>query len=191
VGCWLIPPGSVSISVGGWLLAEALESVRVFEMKFVSVRNSSRPAMVDDEDFDRINQRTWRLAKNSNKRKVAYAVSDRRIRGKVVKVLMHREVLCLSGDELVDHRNRDGLDNRKANLRIASASQNQGNRTKRHDNTSGYKGVTWDSERKKWRATIQERKLGRFDSPKEAARAYDEAALELWGDFALLNFPRV
>ncbi len=88
----------------------------------------------------------------------------------------------------IDHKNRNGLDNRISNLRVATSSQNQANKGMRSDNTSGVKGVTWDAERCKWLAAIHVNGkrigLGRHDSIGDAAFAYREAAIKHFGDFA-------
>jgi hypothetical protein len=101
----------------------------------------------------------------------------------------------LTGWSLVDHINGDGMDNRRANLRSATASQNNCNKGAAPGFASQYKGVALISRRKSrpWLAQIKkDRKyfyLGYFDSQDDAARAYDTAARELHGEFAHLNFP--
>ncbi|HLP67790.1 MAG TPA: AP2 domain-containing protein [Rhizobium sp.] len=109
------------------------------------------------------------------------------------RILLHRLLLGVHGTKkIVDHRNLSRLDNRRANLRTATKSQNGYNRTKRSDNKSGYKGVYRCRQTGLWRAEISaekiKHKLGRFADPIEAARAYDEAARRLHGDFARTNF---
>ena len=93
----------------------------------------------------------------------------------------------------IDHINGNGLDNRKVNLRLCNSSQNQRNARKRKSGTSRFKGVDWHKESKKWRARIcVNRKrihIGRYKSEFEAAQAYDKKAIELFGEFASLNFP--
>lgn len=93
----------------------------------------------------------------------------------------------------LDHANGDRLDNRRRNLREATSSQNAANSTSREGSSSRFKGVTWDKSRDKWMAAIASggasRTLGRFDKEEDAARAYDEAAREIHGAFARLNFP--
>lgn len=93
----------------------------------------------------------------------------------------------------VDHRNGDGLDNRRANLREANRTQNNANARRRVDNTSGFKGVTFDARINRWSARIhvnnQRRSLGYHATAEEAARAYDAAAHEAFGEFARPNFP--
>jgi hypothetical protein len=95
---------------------------------------------------------------------------------------------------LVDHRNSNGLDNRRANLRLATHTQNMHNCRKRKNATSRFIGVWLDKKRKLWESAIMNdgKKifLGRFKTDIDAARAYDKAALEYHKDFARLNFPR-
>jgi hypothetical protein len=89
----------------------------------------------------------------------------------------------------VDHINHNGLDNRRINLRIATARQNKQNTKIQKSNTSGYKGVTKD--RTKWRAMIRisgkRVHLGMFDDKRDAAIAYNRAAIKYHGDFACIN----
>lgn len=99
----------------------------------------------------------------------------------------------ITGWPMVDHINGDGLDCRRANMRAASRAQNNRNAQRRTDNTSGYKGVSWHGQRNRWRAQInnagRRTYLGLFADPADAARAYDTAARQHFGEFACLNFP--
>lgn len=103
---------------------------------------------------------------------------------------MHRLILNAPDHVRVDHRNGDGLDNRRDNLRYATTSQNCGNQRVGRNNTSGYKGVT-PRPSGKWRARIMYQRqcqhLGEYETKEDAARAYNEAALRLFGPFARLN----
>jgi hypothetical protein len=103
---------------------------------------------------------------------------------------MHRLIRAdIAGD--IDHENRDSLDNRRSNLRPASRGQQNANQGIRRDNSSGFIGVRPRNNR--WQARIspegKEAHVGYFDSPEDAARARDAAAVEHYGEFAVLNFP--
>jgi len=142
-------------------------------------------ALVDDEDFEELNQFNWCFAQG-------YAVRKITISGKRQNQGMHRLITnCPDGFE-VDHINHDMLDNRKANLRVCRHSENVYNQKVRtYAKTSVYKGVYFHKRDGKWIAQIQlnnKRKfLGYFTNEIDAAIAYNVAAIELFGDFALLN----
>lgn len=110
------------------------------------------------------------------------------------KQLMHRLVLSgLPSNIFVDHRNGDVFDNRRENLRPATNGQNKANSGLRRDNPTGFKGVTRHGG--SYRAILSwgggNTHLGSFKTPEEAARAWDEAARELQGEWARFNFPRI
>lgn len=117
--------------------------------------------------------------------------------GKHSTLRMHRVIMSrvlgreLAREEEVDHINLIGTDNRRDNLRLATRHQNLTNRAPHHNNQSGVKGVRWHVYKNKWQARInfnkKEKHLGYFVDINDAARAYNEAALALFGDFAWLN----
>lgn len=147
-------------------------------------------AIVDDEDFERLSKFKWHISKRGNKRKHWYAERLIREKGKNIRFNMHRVLLDVPNGMEIDHRNGNGLDNRKCNLRICTRSQNQANSTA-HGGSSKYKGVCWHRRDKIWESYIQPNGkmiyLGSFDSEVEAARAYNKAAVEHFGEFANIN----
>jgi hypothetical protein len=146
-------------------------------------------ALVDDDDFERLSGHKWCAARDRSGN--FYAV--RHIPGPRWQktIYMHREV-CPQGAE-GDHRNRNTLDNQRRNLRPATHAQNAQNTGRLKNNTSGFRGVYWEKQVNKWRARIysdkQRHLLGYFLNAEDAARAYDRAAKERFGEFACLNFP--
>ena len=143
-------------------------------------------AIVDGEDYYRLSKLNW-FAINSNR--TFYAA--RAHKGKTVK--MHREIMGGPGHLVVDHIDRNGLNNRKSNLRVCTNAQNIRNAGPRGKGLSKYKGVSRHTRGKKWTAVIQLNNkthyLGYFENEIDAAKAYDEKASQLHGQFACLNFP--
>ncbi len=144
-------------------------------------------AIVDDEDFERISQLKWHAHRRRN---TYYAKKHITENGRYVHLPMQNAVMDVPRSVLVDHKDRNGLNNTRNNLRICTKAQNQRNQGRRCDNTSGFKGVRRHGE--KWQAQIAlngvQKHLGNFNTPEEAAHAYDKAARELHGEFAYLNF---
>lgn len=158
-------------------------------------------AMVDADDAD-LAELKWHALFSPNYSGGGRYMAKRNApdeNGKGRTEYLHRVTLSrvlgreLTPRERVDHINGDTLDNRRSNLRLASHAENQRNRGKCADNSSGYKGVSWQEHAQRWKAKItvdgKQRHLGYFDSAEDAARAYDRAARELHGEFARLNFP--
>ncbi len=140
-------------------------------------------ALVDDSDFEWLNQWKWYCQKDKNRFYVRRSVGKKCI-------LMHR--LIMGSPKEVDHRNGNGLDNQRKNLRACLNVENHFNKSKHKIGQSKFKGV--GKPNKKYRARIRFKgkfiHLGYFNLEKEAAKAYDIAAIKYFGDFAHLNFPK-
>ena len=147
-------------------------------------------ATVDDLDYEQLNQYKWHAQKCRSGWCAARNELNRSTRRRTI-ILMHRAIMQASPGVQIDHYNGNGLDNRRSNLRCCTNSQNQMNSKKRASSTSRFKGVSWDSVNRKWRADItinyRGRNLGRFESELDAARTYNKAASELFGKFARAN----
>ena len=145
-------------------------------------------ALVDDADYAWLSQWKWY---GVNVGQNLYAVGRM---GKRTLTYMHTAIMGKRAGFQIDHINRDGLDNRRENLRFATQSQNARNQAARRTNPTGLKGVTEVTRGGRWMARIgtgtTQLFLGTFETPDAAARAYDEAARKYHGDFARLNFPQ-
>jgi hypothetical protein len=142
-------------------------------------------AIVDDADYERFNEYTWSAMAGGSG-----FIAARRVMGRLVS--LHREITGAKKGETVDHRNGNTLDNRRQNLRVCTARENWQNRKRDGRNTTGYKGVSKRHYGKKFRAYIydkgKQKFLGDYDLAEEAAKAYDQAAVALYGSFARTNF---
>ncbi len=142
-------------------------------------------ALVDDEDYLELNRHQW-YAKP--KRNNCYAIRDIGRRKNRIIVGMHNQILGIKG---VDHKNTNGLDNQRDNLRPANNSQNQWN--SRPHKGRRFKGVFKSSLGNNWYSRIQIKLnriyIGTYQTEEEAAHAYDTKAKELFGEYARLNFP--
>ncbi len=152
--------------------------------------SQGRFAKVDPEDYIWLSQFRWSAKVGPN---AIYAVRTVQVRGRSKRIYMHRQLMNTPDGLVCDHINHDGEDNRKANLRNCTISQNNANRRCSPNASSRYLGVSWDRHRNKWECQIKKdgvaKNLGLFDSEEATARAYDAAAWALHGVYANLNFP--
>lgn len=159
-----------------------------FEMRLIDVSTKKFPgamAMVDARDHERLSQHKWTATQPQN---VIYATRPILKNGKKTTVRMHCEILGVVG---IDHKDGDGLNNCRSNLRPCTNTQNQHNRKRVHG-SSKFKGVSWHKGERKWRANIvvdkKQISLGYFADEVTAAHAYDAAAEIHFGEFASPNF---
>ena len=142
-------------------------------------------AEVDDEDYEKVNQHSWYASIEEH---TVYARSEQ-------GGSMHRLILSLKkGDKReADHRDGNGLNNRRYNLRICSRQQNCYNKRPQQGGTSRFKGVSWSRKVNKWQAYIGFNNkgiyLGYYSDQQVAAIRYDMAAIYFFGQFARINYP--
>jgi len=164
-----------------------------------------RYAIVDPAGYPHLSKYKWRLCRTWGKNTLYAERSIRLPNGRYSRILMHRQIMKNMNSNLrdtryerrttnlvVDHINGDGLDNRRANLRLATVAQNAWNSKKRNPR-SGYKGVWFAEDKGLWRAAIvyhgRRIHLGYFKDKIAAAKAYDYAAIKYYKEFARPNFP--
>lgn len=145
--------------------------------------------LVDDDDFEWLSQWRWAYIADPG-----YVARSTKVGGKSVRIYIHRAILNAPKGILVDHKDRNVLNNQKSNLRFATRRQNAQNAAapKGILKSSKYKGVTWSKQRQRWAAQLKlNRKhifLGYHNDELSAAHAYDIGAICHYGEFAYLNF---
>ena len=161
-------------------------------MKIINLPNGSE-VIVDEKSFDELSKYKWYYNLGYAVRR---ATKEEKENGSPNFIRMHRQLLNAPEGILVDHINRNRLDNRLENLRLCDKSKNAMNSEKILETIKGksssiYKGVYWAKDRNKWRATIKVSgkniHIGSFDNEIEAAKAYNDYAIKHFGEFAFLN----
>lgn len=152
------------------------------------ILTQGKVALVDDEDYEFISQWKWHYDGTHG----GYAIRTQRQGKRSLHFKMHRVIMGVTDPQiLVDHRDVDGLNNQRSNLRVCSHRQNNCNKVKSKNRSSRYKGVSFYKKYGTWEAGIcvnyKNIYLGRFETEEEAALAYNRKAVELHGEFALLN----
>jgi hypothetical protein len=157
-------------------------------MKVIKL-TQGKEALVDDEDFEELNQYDWFASKTRTGNFYArrHLKGSRQANSKLIS--MHRQIL--PGHAQIDHEDGNGLNNQRSNLRPATGTQNNANKGKVKGRTSKFKGVYWYKSRGRWRTgiTVHEKfiHLGYFTDETEAALAYNKAAVQHFGEFAKVN----
>lgn len=153
-------------------------------MKMILLSNGGE-TLVDDDDYERLSTHKWYARTIRGDTYVCMA------NGKEKGRAMHVFILGRKNGMVIDHQNRNRFDNQKLNLRFATGSQNGSNSKFRKNNTSGFKGVSFDKDANRFKASIAIKRkkisLGRFSDALDAALAYDAAAIRLFGEFACTN----
>lgn len=161
-------------------------------MRYIELTQNKR-AIVDDDDYEYVNQFKWCVYKSSSGKYYASRNNSRKSKEGKYLIKMHRYILRLHKRDghHVDHENGNTLDNQKSNLRIVTNQQNSFNRKEQSNNKSGYKGVYKHSQYDKWVAQIKigdkRYHIGVFDTPELAALSYNEYAQEHHGQYGYKN----
>lgn len=153
-------------------------------MKQIKINNKDNQTLytiVDDIDYYLLSKYRWYLKPRGY---VAAYIKDK-------EYLIHRFIMNPNKGLYIDHKNHNKLDNRRSNLRICTQSENMGNSHAPNTNTTGYKGVIWDKSKNRYKARIMKNGImnyiGSYKDINEAGKAYNNKAVELFGEFALLN----
>ncbi len=166
-----------------WILLRYKKIRYGYEFRYILL-NHGRYVIVDSADYDQLMKHNWSVTFFTE-----YATRIEKSK----TIYMHNQIMQPQSGLIIDHKDHNGLNNSRANLRLATKSQNSCNRRKRPLCTSKYKGVYIDKKTRKFKAALtckgQRMHLGYFDTEIDAARAYDAAAKLYHGDFASLNFP--
>lgn len=147
-------------------------------------------AIVDDEDYEWLAASSWCYKPD---KRTGYAIRRGSRSDRTQTIWMHRQILDAPPGVQVDHIDGDGLNNRRANLRFATNTENQRNQRTPRNNSSGFKGVHVHRRNGLYVVTIRidgaTRQLGQYANKVIAARVYDKAARDAFGEFARLNLP--
>ena len=159
-------------------------------IELTSPKYKNQKCVIDTDDYDKIKKYNWSIHKGL-KDKCFYAISHDKINGKYTTIKLHRLIMNVESHKNVDHKDFNGLNNVKTNLRICTPTENMRNRRMSYNNKSGYKGVCPVGNSKKWRMQIRVNKktiyLGQCENPIDGAKIYDKAEIKYFGEFANIN----
>lgn len=173
-------------------LNEIIIEDQICRMKLYNIKNEEVAETIFDLKYKiEIEKYKWHLHKNGYVETIWYDENSEQH-----NISLHQAIIRMSGQIVfdgyeIDHKDQNKLNNLEKNLRICTHQQNSQNKSKQKNNVSGYIGVSWYKQTRKWKATIQinyeQIFLGYFNTSKEAAKAYNEAALKYHGEFIKLN----
>lgn len=151
---------------------------------WIEFKGTAYAVLVDDDDRAFLERFSWHLKPD---KKTFYLYTNVKIGGRTTSISMHRLICGLVSSE-IDHINRNGLDNRKSNLRFSTSKENQRNRVR--FNSHGYRGVYKSGNQYSVQIQVNGKKKRAygFKTPEEAARKYDEMCKEFHGEFGIKNF---
>jgi hypothetical protein len=153
------------------------------------ILTQGKVAIVDNEDYDYLNQFKWYASNKNGKFYVQKKITVSK--NKTTCISMHRFIMKPNKGMVIDHLDGNPLNNKKNNLRICTHAENMRNSKIRINNKSGYKGVSYQENSNNYRASIRfnniKINIGDFIDPIDAAKAYNAAALKYHGEFAHLN----
>lgn len=149
-------------------------------------------AIVDDDDYESLSRLKWCACGRAQNEYAVRAITCKGVKNLSRIQFMHRAIMNPPLDMQVDHINGNKLDNRRTNLRLCTPAENSRNQARPKNNTSGFKGVSWNRREQKWKAVIgvggKRIGGGSYHTKEEAARAYDELARKHHGEFARLDY---
>lgn len=142
-------------------------------------------AIIDQSDYELVSKYKWYACKG--KRSGWYAIHKSKS-----TIQMHRLIMGVTDRTvLIDHKDHNGLNNQRSNLRTANKFQNAQNANSKKNSSSNHRGVHWNKTKRKWSVQVQHKYVGHFKTESEAALAYNKKATELYGEFANLNLVSV
>lgn len=160
-------------------------------MKEIQITQGNK-AVINDDDFDKVSRYKWYSVTPVKCTWQRYAAAKNYPDGGFKTILMHRLIMNAPKGVVVDHKDGNGLNNQRSNLRLCTDTQNKHNCRLSSTNKSGYRGVSFHDKTKKFRAYISKNNktihLGLYETSEDAARARDKICEELRGEFAVLNF---